>query len=324
MGVVAPRNVCRSVYFTIPYARKNPSTPIEKNEIGGVFSQYLWKYIEINKKLFAKENSYDDLGVLLLNNLVAGVGLDGETVEHNDDIFGKTGKKITIGMVQSFVFRPFFSALAKTFPKRALFKDFHEQGFCMPLSVLLNHLRVSEKKNKRFVFAGVGKSRTSIHVFDGLTMAFYDSFAFGSRSFYEVSNHYFGLDLSAYLSMFERIVSGNLAPGAKKKMMEVLDKELNNLSNGISSFKTEIGAQSTYINGGSISGYLKLHKRFADSVVDEDFCDKIGSVNVESLKLTNVFKADVGCMLGLSRNDQLNVMAMRQIRWLIPHTVEVR
>ena len=95
-------------------------------------------------------------------------------------------------------------------------------------------------------------------------------------------------------------------------------------NNGISSFKNEIGAQSAYISGENITGYLKLHKRFVEMAVDDDFCNRIASINMEALNLPRIFKADIGCMLGFSRNDQLNILATRQIRWLIPHTVEVR
>lgn len=298
--------------------------PIEKNEVSGIFSQYLWKYLEINKKAFVKDNSYDDLGVLLLNSLVVNVSLDGKSLGQNDELFGKTGKKVAIGMVQTFVFRPFFSSLAKIFPKRAPFRDFHEFGFYLPLAVLLNHLKVSEKKNKKFIFAGVEKLETKIHVFDGLTMAFYDIFSFGNRSFYEAMNHYFGVDITTYFLLLDKIIKDDLALSAKKRFMDVLDKELINLNNGISSFKNEIRAPSVYLSSENITGYLKLNKHFAEMVVDDDFCNKVASINMEALNLSCIFKADIGCMLGFSRNDQLNILATRQIRWLIPHTVEVR
>lgn len=325
IGVIAPKNVCRSKYFTIPFERKNHSLLIQKEEIGQVFSQYLWKCMDANKRKFAKDNGYDDLSVLLMNSQVASVTLDGKTLNDCDEVLGKTGKKVMIGMLQTFAYRSFFTSLSRVIPKkRALFKEFHEYGFQLPFAVLLAHLKSSTNKNKKFIFADIKENETRVTIFDGMTMSFYDTFGFGNRSFYEAMNHFVGVDYTAYIEILNKIVSGEITETAKKRFMAVLDKELVVLSNGISSFKKDARARTVYVNGEELTGYLDMHKRISEMLIFKNGCNTIASVNLKDVNLSNVFKADLGCMFGMSRNEQTNIIATRQIRWLIPHNVDVR
>jgi hypothetical protein len=325
IGVIAPKNVCRSKYFTIPFERKNHSLPIQKEEIGQVFSQYLWKCMDANKRKFAKDNGYDDLSVLLMNSQVASVTLDGKTLDDCDEVLGKTGKKVMVGMLQTFAYRSFFTSLSRVIPKkRALFKEFHEYGFQLPFAVLLAHLKSSTNKNKKFIFADIKENETRVTIFDGMMMSFYDTFGFGNRSFYEAMNHFVGVDYTAYIEILNKIVSGEITETAKKRFMAVLDKELVVLSNGISSFKKDARARTAYVNGEELTGYLDMHKRISEMLIFKNGCNTIASVNLKDVNLPNVFKADLGCMFGMSRNEQINIIATRQIRWLIPHNVDVR
>ena len=324
ISVIASRNVCHSKYFSLPFTRRNAKEKIDKNEIAGIFSRYLWKCLEINKKEFSVANEYDDLSVVLVNNQVVNATVDGKNYARPDSIFEVSGKNVGLGIVQTFAYRPFYSALAKNLPRRAIFRDFYEYGFNLPLSVTLQHLENSKKPNKRFVFAGMEDSETKVYVFDGTVLSFKDFFAFGSQSFYQIMNYVYGVEHSAYSLMLDKLTKDDVGPAVKKRFKEILDKELFRLYNGLLSFKKNANAASVYIDGDRISNYLKTNKRFSGMLVDGGYCERQSKVNLSGLDIDNVLRADVGCMLGLSRNDEINVMATKQIRWLLPHTMEVR
>ncbi len=324
IGVIAPQNVCHSIYFSVNLERKNRSVPIQKEEISHFFSQNLWKFIETNKKEFSQKNGYDDLGVLLASNWVAVSILDKKTMENCDDVFGKTGKKITFGILQTFIGRNFLDSLSKIIPaKRAVMKNFHEYGFQLPFSVLMAHLKSSKTKNKKFIFADIKETETRATLFDGESMFFLDVFNFGSRSIYEAVNHFFGIDYGTYLGLLNRLVKDEISKTAKNKFLSIFEKELSIFNKGIFSFKKETKAGTIYINGEYLSDYLNARKNPPNTIIFKNGFDSIFSVNLSDINLSNSFKADLGCMLGISRNEQINTMIAKQIRWLIPQGIEV-
>ncbi len=324
IGIIAPQNVCHSKYFSINLERRNRLNPIQKEEISHFFSQNLWKFIEINKKEFSQKNGYDDLGVVLANNWVSVSILDKKTMDNCDDIFGKTGKKITFGILQTFISRNFLDSLSKMIPvKRATLKSFHEYGFQLPFSILMAHLKSSKAKNKKFIFADIKENETRTTLFDGESMFFLDVFNFGSRSLYEAVNHFFGIDYKTYLELLDRLVKDNISKTAKNKFLSIFEKELSIFNKGISSFKKETKAGAVYINGEYLSDYLNIRRNPSNMIIFKNGFDSIFSVNLKDVNLSNSFKADLGCMLGISRNEQINMMIARQIRWLIPQGIEV-
>jgi hypothetical protein len=324
ISVIASRPMCSSKYFSFPYSRKKPGDIIDSNEIAGVFSRFLWRTLEINKKEFSKANSYDDLSVLLVNNQVVSASIDGKYFSRPDAIFEKTGKKISLGIVQTFAYRPFFSSLAKIIPKRAVFRDFYEYGFNLPLSVTLKHLQTSKKSNKKFIFAGVDDNETRIYEFNGTALNFHDTFPFGSRSFYQAMNHIVGVDYAAYRELQIKISNKDLAPFAYKKLKEVLDKELSGFYNGLSSFKKSCKAGTIYVDGEKINDYLKTNNRFSGMLISDSYCEQHSKVDLSEFDALKEIRADVGCSIGLMRNDQINMMATKQIRWLLPHSMELK
>ncbi len=322
--VVAPRKLCRSKYFTVSFERKNNSKPIEANELASVFSQNLWPMIESNKKEFMKDNGYEDLNILLVNSQVIRIAADDKILSNLDDIFSSSFKKASIGIVQTLAYRAFFSSLRKTFPKRATFREFHEYGFNLPLSILLYAGAKKENKAKRFITATVEEKETRIFVFDGKSLVYHDTFSFGRRSLYDALHHVMNIDITVFNALMKKIVEKDITSSTSKKLVFILDKELARLGNGLLAFKKESKAQAAFVDGGLMNNFLRMHPRYEPFVVDNSICNCGYKGDISGLSLGESYKADILCAIGLDKKDQVNTIATRQIRWLIPHSVDVK
>lgn len=322
--VVASKEVCASTYFVFPFTRQSSNTIIEKNDVMAAFSQHLWKYLDVHKKAFAKHNDYDDLGVLLVANQVIRITVDDVPLKNPETLFEKKGKKISFGMIQTFLHRPLFVALTKTFSKRATFKHFHEYGFTLPLFGLISLF--GDKKNtsnKHCIVARVEDSDTLVYAFDGNHFAYFDSFAFGEKYLYEAVHHVMGVNFSSYKEIINSIVMGKTSLVVAKKFVSIMDKELSRLSHGLQSFKKDIRATSALLSMPGSASFLALNKKFASMLISADKFE-CGSAKVSQLSVSDQLKADIICMIGLDRTDSINTLATRQIRWLIPHNMNVK
>jgi hypothetical protein len=322
--VVAPRKLCCSKYFTVSFDRKNNHKPIEANELAYIFSQNLWPIIESNKKEFMKDNDYEDLNILLVNSQAVQINADNKILPNLDDIFSVAVKKASVGMVQTLVYRAFFSSLRKTFPKRAAFREFHEYGFNLPLSILLYSSAKKENKTKKFISATVEEKETRIFIFDGKFLSYHDKFSFGRRSLYDALNHAMNVDATVFNSLMKKIVTQDMDPTTSKRLVSILDKELTRLGNGLLAFKKESKAQAVYVDGGAINSFLRMHPRYAPLIVDNSICNCGFKGDISGLSLGESYRADILCAIGLDKKDLVNVIATRQIRWLIPHSIEVK
>ena len=322
--VIAPRKLCRSKYFTVSFEHKNNSKPVEANELASVFSQNLWPMIESNKKEFMKDNGYEDLNILLVNSQVIQITADNKIISNLDDIFSTSFKKASIGIVQTLAYRTFFSSLRKTFPKRATFREFHEYGFSLPLSILLYLSEKKENKAKKFITATVEEKETRIFVFDGKSLFYHDTFSFGRRSLYDALHHVMNIDITVFNALMKKIAENDMEPTTSKRIVSILDKELTRLGNGLLAFKKESKTQAAFIDGGAMNNFLRMHPRYAPFVVDNTICNCGCKSDASKLSLDESYRADILCAIGLDKKDQVNTIATRQIRWLIPHTIDVK
>jgi sRNA-binding regulator protein Hfq len=323
---ILPRKICQSKYFTIQIERKNCSDSIGVEQLASVFSQKLLPLLEANKKEFMKNNNYDDLDVLLVNNQIVDVLVDDKSLSNFDDLFSVVNGKISIGIVQTFLYRGFFGALKKAFPKRATFKEFHEFGFYLPLSVLIN-FKDNYKKNKkikRFIVVNVEENESLVFKFDGQVLNYFDSFSFSRRSLYEALHHVIKIDFATFSQLLKKIIADDLSPWVKKKIFLVLNKELARLNNAIAAFKKETKSQAFFINGQNLNSFLKLYRRYNLWVVDNLASNCRFKADVSDLTFSDEIKADILCSLGLNKKDRVNELAIKQIRWLIPHDLDIK
>lgn len=325
VSVILPASVCRSKYLTLSFARRNDSV-VSDRELNNFLSRAMWQNVEQNKKEFMESGKYDDLSVLLTDNLVVSAAVDGKSLDNPDDIFKVGGKKIALGVVHTFVYRPLFSGLLKLFPKRAVFRNFCEQGFCLPLfSLLLSHYSKTElKRNKKFVFASIREDETIIYAYDGQTLMRRDSFSFGSRCLYDAVHHVMGVDFGSYRKLLRAVVEGKVSGYMRNRILGVLGKELTRLYNGILSFKKTYGAGSVYLEGGSLNQLLLLHKKLSGSVTDASVISDDYISNLLALAISDYLKAEIEYAIGLNRRNETTVIATRPIRWLIPHGMGAR
>lgn len=317
---------CHSKYFTMHYERGDASSPVTQDEINTFFSQNVWKHLEQNKKEFSDKGKFEDLNVLLVANHIIAARTNKEVVRHEEmeSLFEKAAKSVDFGVVQTFLYRPIYTALTKIMPKRAHVMSFLEDGFSLALALDMARLDTAAPKSKprKFIYASIRRNETDIFFFNGESMELMDSFNFGHQSLYEAFNTSLQMDYGSYIRALGAFANGETSSGVARHFGDIISKELGHLYNGLMSFKKATKATAIYIDGGEIAFLLRKHKKFASWMIDGSIFGFIRSIQIDKLELADRNRADVIMALCISHKNTINSIVTKIIRWLIPYTLD--
>ena len=327
ISVLVPHHLGGSFYHTLTLERAQDDKPISQEELDLFFSQHLGKSIEFYKKEIMRRTGCDDLDALLVSNRVTSVLIDSQfisTREYPDAPLSMTGKKISFGIVQTFFHRPVFSALQRLLPKRAKLHSFFQDGFTIPLSIVQYALKTSTKKSpiKPFATALIRDTGTDIFACSGESISYHDSIPIGYHSMYETLNGKLGIDSESFSQLLHQVSFGDASAHVVKQVNAILSQEIRHMYNGLQAAKKETRSTGMIIDPGKMGHYIGAHTPMKRALISKEsvlFFDDI-SIHAlhDSLRMTTV----MGCILRLPRKHIINEIAVKHIRWLIPHAIE--
>jgi len=315
-----PHSYCCSKYFQIDHKRNSSKSPISEGEMTLIFSNYLLKLLDANKKEVLEKNGFDELNTLLVDHKVIDSSIDGKRFfPESDLVMESLGKDLKIGMVHTFLYRPISSGFNKVLPSRARVWGYFEDGFNLPLGLHLNYQNDPKLKNKKSLFAIIKEEETHIYQDNLNEIKFFDTFGFGYKNIYDALNNALGIEYEEFFVLLQKLANHDMSPNTMMYILRIVEVELQRLYNGLILFKKELGSSVIYVEAGLLAEVLKNHKRFSPMLISDEW--RIESLN--DFNGLNISKNNIADLIygSLSRSNILNSLSAKHIRWLIPYNI---
>ncbi len=315
-----PHSYCRSKYFQINHKRNSSKSPISEGEMTLIFSNYLLKLLDSNKKEVLEKNGFDELNILLVDHKVIDSSIDGKRFfPQSELVMDSLGKDLKIGMVHTFLYRPISSGFNKMLPSRAKVWGYFEDGFNLPLGLHLNYQNDPKTKNKKSLFAIVKEEETHIYQDNLNEIKFFDTFGFGYKNIYNALNNALGIQYEEFFILLQKLAKQDMSPSTMMHILRIIEVELQRLYNGLLLFKKEFGSLSIYLDAGPLTEILRNHKRFSPMLI----CDEWKMESSDDFNGLNISKNNIADLMygSLSKSNILNSLSAKHIRWLIPYNI---
>jgi hypothetical protein len=317
--VSAPRRHCQSRLTTLSAARAHPTTPVTQQELEHFFSNTLLKSLENHKKDVTHRYGYDDVHVLLVDNIAISAAIDSKRFHNNPDaLIGSRGSVIRVSVVQTLCSRTFFGSLMRIIPRRSTIGHIVEEGFNLAMFMYLKASAARQNSQARFILAVVGDRDTTIMQATPESVAFLDSFRFGWKSICDVLHHHLGIDNATCIPLCQTLAAGSLSPSVTKGLWTILNKELSRLVNGMEVFRKETKIPTIFVDGGLFDFLLAAHPVLGAMEVS---ARKNKGFEISHAHLISRLEADVYMELLRLPSSMVNRTAAKLIRWLIPNTL---
>ena len=319
------RSHCQSRCSLLGYKRESPKKSLTIEEINSFLLQNLWKLIETQKKELVRKKEFEEIDVLLVDNTVCGIKIDKKLVPQNlQDLSGFSGKIFKINIAQTFVQRLIFADFIKTIPKRAKLTAFAEEGVNLATALYLKRFFEGKKyeEDAPFLIFALKERETEVFVFNGQCVHSYDRFRFGFRNLYQTFNNLLGVDLTVFEGIIKVLETDQVSLKTKKYFLEVINKELKNFYNGIISLRKNCRISNFYVDGGKLDGFLRKYDKIAPLLIIRE--DLFLPFKEPDSKENLYLQSDLGTVLEDNfRKSLVNNLAIKLIRWLIPHNIQV-
>lgn len=321
---IADRSYAQSSYFTITIPRKNPQKDLEPSEITSTLSKEMLAHLDVQKQSMITQYNYDDVRVVLVDNKVVQAQVDTTRIFPKvEEIFQHTGKRLSLGMVQTLMHRDVFEKLHTILPKRAKISLCAQKNFNIALSLYLTQLPAQRIISlKKFLFAKINERETELYICNGQDIFFYDSFRFGWRSLYEAIHHALGIELDTFRTLITGMAKKEFSRHALSNIEKILDVEIQRFLHGIGLFQKQTSIKQVFVDGGVIERYLQNHKKTSKLCIT-------GSEYLFGKKLiydaihSHTRKGDIMMEIHTIHKNILTIAANRMIRWLLPHHMDV-
>lgn len=315
-----------TTFFTVAHQRTNPKEPLSADELQNIFSQYLWRSLDDHKRDAMAKLGLDDLSVLLVGNRILSVCVDGTDIGDGSSMVSRAGKVVIIDAVQTFIARSAFVSLQKVLPSRARVAGFTQEDFSLCLLEALASSRSKTARMKNFVFASVGDIETAMFVYAGGRLVYADSFVFGTKTVYEALNHALGIDQTVFVGLLEVVVHADRASTATHRTLaSFISQEMARLAHGVASFKKAAGVSRVVIYAGPLQSACARDKKIAPMLFSvRKYFENIDAWRTTAAQITDdAVLADYVVVFGIPTRHVFTEQAMKLVRWLIPHTIDV-
>ncbi|MFA6136115.1 MAG: hypothetical protein WC705_02045 [Candidatus Paceibacterota bacterium] len=311
-----------SKYTTIVGKKISKKENLDNGDIGTVFSEELWKILELNKKEAIKKMEIDEANLLLAGNSFVNIKTDKNKYSIYQNSFPEDigGHYSDLGLCQTFIDRKIFNDLEKIIPSRAKISSFFEKDFYFPLHFYLQESQKKDKCSDKFAVILIKEKESKIILWDKISMFDYDKINFGVRNVYQSINYLLGMDRDSFVELINKMDKSDLSDPVKKIFENIFVKELGNLRNGIASLKTSLKIKNIYIEGGILTPILRLDKRIANLLISPEIDEKI--INMPS-DIPAKMQADILANLILSKSVKFFEPLLKMTKWLIPHQMKV-
>lgn len=309
-----------SRYTKIDWQRKDPKIKITQDEIQLFFSGSIWKVVDDNKKEAIKRIGLEDTDVVISDHKILDVYVDGKRLTNFDDIFENTGKKITVGVYQNFISRPFFEKFLKNLPNRAGDISFFENGVSLALLLYLKEASKTKKETeKKFLVASIKKELTKVFVFNGKSCFYFDSFSWGYKDLILLLEKDYGICPEIFFDFIRSLVEEKMSPSARFKINALIRNELSHLYNGIVSAQRENGVENAFIDGGDLSFLLAFEQKYSKMLMSQKnfIFDKIIDFGFDQFNFSH--QAEICFLFKKEERNVLDKVSIQLIRWLLPH-----
>ncbi|OGM90948.1 hypothetical protein A2755_01980 [Candidatus Wolfebacteria bacterium RIFCSPHIGHO2_01_FULL_48_22] len=299
-----PHQFCQSRYEAVVSKREKSSEQARAQELNSFLTHAVWKLVEKNKKLFMASRKYDDVNTLLAQNSLVSAAIGTKDILHiqEDSITSITGPDMRVGIVQTHLYRPIYTELAKILPKRARIQSALENGFAVAYGL---------RSASPTLVCIVERSRTNVFLSSAQEVAHAGSFNFGAHSLYEACNNMLGIGKDAYRAVLQRYVHDGISPAARKFIEKILHDELSRLQKGILSFKKETGVKDAYVEAGMLNYFISEQKKFPARLIPF----KAGDTDSHATSALQY-------ALSLEEKSYMRHLMKKLFRWLLPNIIE--
>lgn len=315
-----------TTFFTVTHQRVAPKEALNADELQNIFSQYLWRSLDDHKRDAMAKLGLDDLSVLLAGSRILSVRVDGVDIGDGSSMALRTGKIVAVDAVQTFIARGVFVSLQKVLPPRARVAGFVQEDFSLCLLGALASSRSKTARTKNFVFASVGDIETAMFVYAEDRLVYADSFVFGTKTVYEALNHALGIDQTVFVGLLDVIAHADRAStGTHRALASFVSQEMARLAHGVASFKKSAGVSRALVYAGPLQSACAHDKKIAPLLFsvrsylegDETWRPVMDHIADDAVL------ADYLVIFGIPTRRVFTEQAMKLVRWLIPHTIDV-
>lgn len=302
-----PHHACQTRLETVRVKREKPTLGLRVQELNAFFTHTVWKLVEKNKKLFIARHKYDEVNVLLAQNslIKAFVGSKEILAQSEDSLDEYSGTNMSVRIVQSYLYRPIFTALARIVPKRARILSVLENGFGIAYNVGMKHT------TKPALVCIVERNYTHLFIASQDEVSHVGGFHFGTHTVYEACNNALGIGIESYESILDRCITKTLSSHAKTYIEKIITAEISHLEKGILSFKKEHAITQVYVDAGSLNHFISLQKKFPARIIQHSQKDMHTHTD-----------AAVTYGLSLQKNTYIRHLMQKLFRWLMPYSIE--
>ncbi|MFA6495311.1 MAG: hypothetical protein WC246_03305 [Candidatus Paceibacterota bacterium] len=324
--VTLSKETAFATFFTTSYQRTHPKEPLDADELQNIFSHYLWRSLDEHKREAMTKLALDDLSVLLVGNRVVSVCVDGVDIGDGASAAWRAGKCVAVSVVQTFIARSIFVSLQKVLPTRAHIADFVQEDFSLCFIEALVSSRATAARTKNFVFAAVGGIETAMFVYAHDQLAYADSFIFGTQTVYEALNHALGIGQTVFVGLLDVVAGTDRASASTHRALtSFVSQEMTRLAHGVASFKKATGVARATIYAGALQGVCARDKKIAPMLFSVR--NRIGDDPAWRALATHIdddaLLADYLAVFGIQTRHVFTQQAMKLVRWLIPHTIDI-
>ncbi len=315
-----------ATFFTVTHLRATPKETVTADELQNIFSQHLWRSLDDHKRDAMVALGLDDLSVLLVQNRILSVRVDGVDIGDGSALAPRTGKAVAVDAVQTFIARGIFVSLQKLLPARARVAGFVQEDFSLCLLAAMAPPSAKTSRAKNFVFASVGDIETAMFVYAEGRLVYADSFVFGTRTVYEALNHALGIDQTVFVGLLDVVASPQRASaGTHRALALFVSQEMARLAHGIASFKKSAGVSRALVYAGPLQSVCVRDKKISPLL----FSVRALLGNNDAWRSTmeqiadDAVLADYVVVFGVPTRRVFTEQAMKLVRWLIPHTIDI-
>ena len=315
-----------TTFFTVTHQRVSPKEVLTADELQNIFSQYLWRSLDDHRRDAMAMLGLDDLSVILVGNRILSVCVDGVDIGDGSSMTSRAGKVVAIDVVQTFIARSAFVSLQKVLPVRARVAGFTQEDFSLCLLEALASSRSKTARAKNFVFASVGDIETAMFVYADGRLVYADSFVFGTKTVYEALNHALGIDQTVFVGLLDVVAHAERASAATHRTLaSFFSQEMARLAHGVASFKKAAGVSRAVIYAGPLQRACARDKKIAPMLFSvRVYLERLDSWHDVAAQISDdAVLADYVVVFGIPTRHVFTEQAMKLVRWLIPHTIDV-
>ena len=322
-------------YESVLLTRDNPQKIIDEAELENLISEALWKIIDDGRKRAVKRLDLSDLEILLADVWVHDLKIDGHAVINP---LRHRGAKIQIYLSQTFISRSFLRDIFSILPKRA------KLGLVLESGVGAAHLVGKIANQKNFLFAKVHDGKTEMFLFKSHSsknakkvsksqswqagqIAFLDHWKWGKRNFYHAIAEDLKIPAPVCESIIQKFINAETSTDFAKRFSRFYESALMDLIRGLKNAASETKSEMIYLDFPPLrkDNFFPTILRIVEGdkmLAALGFKYKTHSFNFLKAKLPETLDflslASFLEFYFLPREDLINHLAKRRMRWLTP------